>query len=42
MKKQDYTNAKVWDKTHVENEKFLVELDKIKKLNDHRIVISMD
>jgi MoaA/NifB/PqqE/SkfB family radical SAM enzyme len=42
MDKSDYTNAKVWDRNHKENEQFLKELDKLKKLNDHRIVISMD
>jgi len=42
MDKEEYVDAKVWDKTHEENENFLIELDKIKKLNDHRIVISME
>lgn len=38
----DYNEAKIWDKNHKENEKFIVELNKLKKLNDNRIVISMD
>lgn len=42
MDKSDYADAKVWDKNHKENEHFLKEMDKLKRLNDHRIVISMD
>jgi len=42
MNKSDYDNAKIWDRTHEDNQKFLIELEKIKNLNDSRIVISMD
>jgi MoaA/NifB/PqqE/SkfB family radical SAM enzyme len=42
MDKKDYVDAKVWNKDHSDNEKFLIELDKIKTLNDNRIVISIN
>ena len=42
MDKKDYVDAKVWNKDHSDNEKFLIELDKIKNLNDNRIVISIN
>jgi MoaA/NifB/PqqE/SkfB family radical SAM enzyme len=42
MNKEEYIDAKVWNKDHEENERFLIELEKIKILNDNRVVISMD
>lgn len=42
MNSNDYSNAKIWDKSHPLNSKLLIEIEKLKNKNDNRIVISLE
>lgn len=42
MNTDEYKKSKIWDKTHPLNSDFLIELESLKKIDDYRIVISID